>query len=1031
MLCVYVFLKILHAKMLHNVWPPIIYYCHCIVSNFPFFLFLYRMINVLVSPDDQFSAINPQPSLSPSSSTVYPSDDHYETVDDYLPKQNRASDKNMQIEEEYDAFCKPIPKPDTSKLLKRQLPASAPSSPAIEHHKPPVTTDDLQVHLKKQVVSRNQRSLDYNNGESLLTVKDKLSPSVQSLNETTKTSEMSFQDRTNLLKQQLPQSTLLMTTSQAKENADNADLSSDDNSESGDRYGFLQLSKTQKVDNTEVDTNQTMTKPSSTVTKQPKKSPPPPPPHKNKPGTRKILNSSNHVPSSASTTIPNPINNQPETDRIMQSVVHDLTIQVPPLPDKDTSKPSINTVSVPETRQQNPNLPKTKPKPKRVSNYPKVTIVEQTQESTISPIIPKKGFNYQTTVLKIENPTGNNNIPIKKNSITSSEGDNDEETYISSSLLPDENEVSPKQLATPLIPHTKSTSPPPIVPHKMSSFEEDRSQIDVKERSKTTIRPPQYDLIKPPKLFESRKTFSTEYIPRLDALRKKVQEDRNGNIAVPPPSYPAPPLPMKMSPLLLQKPLTISESPPHLQVNQKQPTIEMSHSKSMEIANSPFHHNEFNNHTLPHRQKNAIGIQLPLPLPLRTEDMIGRSVGGIQDDLQTEKNERRLRSKTTLVNPSDNRLTPSKSRKNYTDILKKAFTTRDKDKSEKPSQPEPTNVRVKKPEFVKMINRPLPAEPKLSFDDDDFGPDYEPVNQSLNRPPCPLPIATNPLSPEHTISSQLPVLDPSILQNPKEMESIFKQILMSQAQQQQGRQYPSPTRNPARMPRRTQSVNYPQNVYVGENDHEYEQTDDWLPTPTKNRMRFSPPQEEIDNEESLGYDYPNVRRFIGKNRINVKICLPPPRSASSSPRKAKPRAPTPPLDDDEYTHMQGAPLDDFDYENFEVIESIKTGRSFDEPHTYTSSVKKCLRNNSMDDIHVYYNTHQRELQEESFRAIIPPRKTSEQSLPAMVQSIGKDVDERTGQNQTIEQQSSIVRKPRPLPPRNRLRSERSPPIGED
>ena len=83
-----------------------------------------------------------------------------------------------------------------------------------------------------------------------------------------------------------------------------------------------------------------------------------------------------------------------------------------------------------------------------------------------------------------------------------------------------------------------------------------------------------------------------------------------------------------------------------------------------------------------------------------------------------------------------------------------------------------------------------------------------------------------------------------------------------------------------------------------------------------------------------------------------------PISGMVPPRKVKPRAQTPPLDEevDEYMNLQGEPMDDDDYENAEVINMLRMGRSFDDSDI--SSLWKIIRHGSMNDIHLlhtYYN----------------------------------------------------------------------------
>ena len=103
----------------------------------------------------------------------------------------------------------------------------------------------------------------------------------------------------------------------------------------------------------------------------------------------------------------------------------------------------------------------------------------------------------------------------------------------------------------------------------------------------------------------------------------------------------------------------------------------------------------------------------------------------------------------------------------------------------------------------------------------------------------------------------------------------------------------------------------------------------------------------LTNPDEHNYDYSDVLRLT---------CFP--FSGSIPPRKVKPRAQTPPLDEDvdEYMNLQREPMDDDDYENAEVINMLRMGRSFDDSDI--SSLWKIIRHSSMNDIlflHTYYN----------------------------------------------------------------------------
>ena len=642
--------------------------------------------------------------------------------------------------------------------------------------------------------------------------------------------------------------------------------------------------------------------------------------------------------------------------------------------------------------------------------------------------------------------------------------ENEEEVYISSSADPPINVATdattkPNPSATPPTKHT------PEVPLKRSNYEKNKLNIE-RERAATVLDPkklPQYEPTQPARQV-TESTGSKEYKPRLEALRKKVEEKKNlegvsvpplsspappFSSGAPPPSYPAPPVPTvdRKSPAVPRKPVKSAHSMSQTDANSShEKPGQISHSKSMEIEKAIISQRKnYTTHTLPHQNKHGVTTNqaTPPPLPPRTDDMLEFSSSESLHNphpppqpgplLQTSSVTERPRSKTTIEStPSlSTNSVPPKNRKNYLDIVKKVFTSKDKgdeqqeQSSQKPlKQDDSLPAEVPKPKFVRMKGRPLPAAPEQSLADDipeDPTADYEPVDDmsSLMRSPPP---RTSP-SPHHN-RARLPLPprvappDPSILNDPEQMRAFITQLMFQNQPPSTGM---GPSHSPTTKPHRSQSMNYHHQVYHSDVDADgYEKTDDWVP-PT--RYHFTPPRyPSVDGE--LEYHYPELRG-CRKGRA-----IAPPRSASTSPRKAKPRAPTPPMreeDVDDYMNMQGGgAIDELEYENFEMINSLRTGGSFDS--SQVSPSKKFVRRNSMDDIHIYYNTQN----EDGVRfpsGVVPPRKSSyeQQSTSFVTTGSGgfdQDVDEETGQKQTEmlpRQQVKAERKPRPLPPRNKPR----------
>ena len=895
-------------------------------------------------------------------------------VDGPLSISNYGSDQNIEIEDEYDNFQKP------TKTI------SAPNTPAPKK----VTNYELhQVNLKKQLETRNGKD------NLVRPVEDNISQ-----NEGVQLSEMSFQDRTKLLNQQMSGSaptTPLLITKLIRNDFD----SSDDNCDSSKSYGFLHLPKTQKVDNNGYATSNSLTNSNATITKRQRKPVPPPPSQK----PTKPMKLSNQVPSNASTI------NRTELVANQSPLILDTKNNSSKLPNNPAA----------ETLRLNPSR-EVKPKPKKGgSNYPLVSLDKQAQSLTVSPLVPKKGFNYQLVVPKPEYTIDNNNTAVVMNVLDTDTPSSDDDIYISSSA---DTETCPKSQPTPLSPPDNRRSPfSRELPLKTSSLDEAR--INVKVRSMTTIESSnpslQYNQTHNPMLdMKAASTDSNEYKPKLAAMRKKVEEKKQDN--TPCPSYPAPPLPIRNSPSLIRATDKTASETGKLLLGAPL-TPEMSHSRSMEINEiAKRHHNGYDNQTLPPSLKN-LHHQLPLPLPPRTRDMIDQSFDNTKDrllnhgtDSNTQLVNERPRSHTSIV-PSSTHLAPqtskpSKNRRNYTDVVKNFFGTKDKpkDESNKPNDP---NVRP--PQFVKMVDRPLPAEPVPVFDDDlDHGEaDYEPIDE-LSRPQYPIPPTSAPISPLHSdaMTPQLSIISQA-LQIPKEKEAAFMEQLLILQQTHQLSQYPGnslppQTRNPANIPKRSQSVNYQTKVnqHVNVDYHEYEPTEDWLPSSPQKRI---PSRDQFVDADNFSYDYPDIRGFGG--RKGSRMC--PPRSTSSSPRKLKPRALTPPLveDGEDYTHMNSNTLNEYDYENFDVINKMRTGNILGQ-------------NNSLDDLHLYYNTGQEEIQKDT----LPARKTSYQQSPWPMESVGKPQGGLEQTNQVVE--TNHLKKSRPLPPRNKLRSERSPPLGD-
>ena len=691
------------------------------------------------------------------------------------------------------------------------------------------------------------------------------------------------------------------------------------------------------------------------------------------------------------------------------------------------------------------------------ANLDEAAAVIDTQQSRDPPASEgtSKRSNYEIAKLRLQGKDISS-VSSQEKEISEQAEQDDVDIYISSSTDPNEDLKDTKTTPVTVTP-TKTTpikTTPPVVQNKPSSYElaKLKKAQQAKERSPSPGRLPQYEKTAP-KLDTSRKTVSadsSEYKPRLEALRKKVEENKksDGQPGPPPPAYPAPPLPTAVegtSPSIgrrfdtTAKTLFEGQTP---ETNVNYIIGRMAQSKSMEISNNqrknytthtlpknyPIHTlpKNYPIHTLPKQQAHPT-TAAPPPLPPRTEDMKDfSSVEDIRDPSPlvspppvpavTE----RTRSKTVMDHTSTS--TPPKARKNYLDMVKKVFTSskdRETDISEEESLTS-SSEGPKPPQFIRMRGRPLPAAPKenMTFDVEDPTADYEPVDDfsSLSR--------FQHTSPPHReiIPPAIVPPDPSILDNPEQMRAFITQIMaMNQTQQQPAGggvfQYPETSLrpqlhpSPSKKPKRSQSVNYRYQTHQSDTTDAdgYEVTDEWIP-----------PRGPGSFPDDSEYHYPSVRGFKGGRRAV------PPRSPSMSPLKSPKlpaRSPPPDENDDEYMNFHGDRVtEDYDYENFDIINNLRSGGSLDNPNV--SPLKKLPRPISMDDMHIYYNMRERDFPLDVSTSTLPPRKAKGYEKPVMMGSLSSselNVDEETGQKLSEKEAVSTKKAFRPLPPRNKPR----------
>ena len=243
-----------------------------------------------------------------------------------------------------------------------------------------------------------------------------------------------------------------------------------------------------------------------------------------------------------------------------------------------------------------------------------------------------------------------------------------------------------------------------------------------------------------------------------------------------------------------------------------------------------------------------------------------------------------------------------------------------------------------------------------------------------------------------------------------------------------------------RRPYQSRSIGQLHHLVNSETDkYKYEKPNEWIsqthepvfPPHCVHPMypNYDDDDDDVDVDENV-YDYADMQRGIRSPPTEN-----PSMFSKLPPRKFKPRAQTPPLDEevDEYMDLVGDSMDDDDYENAETINMQKMGRNFGESDV--SSTQKIIRHGSMDDIrlHSYYNLEV--LEEPQADDQLPKKKadisldkpsTKPDSSPRadIPQISNNSIDEETGQTSTSPKNEAVhkvIRKAKALPPRDRPR----------
>ena len=755
-------------------------------------------------------------------------------------------------------------------------------------------------------------------------------------------------------------------------------------------------------------------------------------------------------------------NEKPETSKTT-SLKQEKQQMTVPLPEKQkarlTGKPEGDIASAGEK----PSLPNgTSPNPENYQDTVPAAEKPRTKPKPIKPKpnIPKKPSNSRNDTKQMVTPIQNDQTVIPVSDVYD---DSCEEIYVSSSAdLPEDDvklEQPTHQTSLPLLENLSTVSGKDVAIEEISLNMQKDEKAELNDQTGVSSEP-EKDTVQcnSKRVGETGKAMSEDLKsskPKLEALRKKVERDRqekekqlgmqlHESDSVFSSQFCSEPIPSDVN-------LSTSKSE---SVSPKSAKYHSSHSVDSGTETLlPPERKSYDSHTLPSqmgkRDRNRDKFSAPPPpLPPRTNEMAEFVSTEMTNSDKQPVERRRIRLKSEILGdscllPSAESMSPLQStslgrRKNYFDTIVKKLTKKEKDAQDKDKEKAP------KPKFVRMKNRPLPDAPHSSFD---WSPahtsdDYEPVDQQLYPAPyLHVPHIAYPQQFTHPHVQPFdpcpyyPVMEQNVLspdpmcpprQNPLAM---IRSFTHSESFHQE-----------LRRPGRSQSVQYRPHHYVnGETDeYGYEKTDDWFPQP----LAFMLPPRAVHPTyaDEYDYDYPDVRRGI---RNPVLTC--PPISGSLPPRKVKPRAQTPPLDEDvdEYMNLQGEPMDDDDYENAEVINMLRMGRSFDDSDI--SSLRKIICHGSMDDIHLhtYYNL---EILEEPQINDRPSKETVDVSLDQSVtksadsnhktdvtEKWNDSIDEETGQTSTSPNNETIkkmIKTPKPLPPRNKPRPNYKPTTGE-
>ena len=1068
----------------------------------------HRMINTLVSPDDNLytnegsssNASSPEkrpltPSKHPKEALPDP-DDVYECIDempqprgvkveiDIRNEKKTVPGQVTQIEEYYDRFDSPsndnkascrslvirkvpsdstvesmLAQRDLEKLLKRKpldFPSSTPSSPAM-HIKPFGTHSTESVSMNSLPSSQRLKQGETEHvaqkaSNGCKSANSKPFPNIlpaakppSAVEDLPDLSELSISERAKVLKQQL----MGISGSSLRLRETDSDSSKKEGTETGNKYGFFTPMETKHKPNNYSH-----------------RTPIPPPVSKKPP---KVSSGADE----GARDTPKPLSIPHQEEGVLPPQSHSYPSKAPEYSLHQThERTSTDLMEKSSSLEQQSPL---QPREGKV-NIPQPENTQLVKKSPLlgvklKPVPLKKPSNYNRVVLSncSASPPKQSSPPLpmkdscelkKVTPPTPSQDSIDEDLYVSSSV---EDSVIPHApVPQPYTAKTGYPSPKPLAknasPEKMPKPSDyHRTRLAITKDSPQTVssvsnkRPPEYDLTVPPKLRDSQKAESveSEYKPRLDALRKKVEREKveKEKAAIsqsftssffPLPSNSAAPLPIKTS----MTPPTQPNSQKRVASMLESPfnnSAQLSHSISMELQSvskplpSPPNSNSYSTHTLPLR-KDAIRKETtpPPPLPPRMDEMndfisseqVNQETHLSTGPIQTVENyPRSMVVKTASSVPSSPRR-----RKNYVDTFLKLLGSKD---GEDKKRGEP----VPKPKFVKMRGRPLPAAPESAFDEHSEL-EYELVDPSnaIDRPPCPPPrhhsqsppsVAPYPsslISPPSPIvwyqtkSKGCPTPPPPTLTH--KLNQLGQDLMLHSQHPYGEQQHLRPwDHGGLRKPQRSQSMKYHTDIFSSQTDeYGYELTDDWIPRSSDFCSSQSPIVRQ--GEHIIEYDYPDVRRGV---RNPNRLC--PPRSSSSSPQKPKLRTPSPPIeqDGDDYVNMQGDLIDDDDYQNAEVINNLRKRRSLDDSHV--SDVRKLSKDGSMDDTQGYYNLQ--ELPQTVEECPLPPRIPVKNVFNQNADFIPKhdDIDEETGQtHRSSELEQKIAKKPKPLPPRNKLRS---------